>query len=70
MNAYRDFTTDPVRYADLGKFVEDLRKNDMHYVPIIDAGVAMRTKGTYASYDEGADLDIFIKINDNQNVIG
>jgi len=35
----------------------------MHYVPIIDAGIAMRSKGEYPAYDLGVEDDVFIKLN-------
>ena len=35
----------------------------MKYVPILDAGIAMRTPGTYPAFTEGLEDDIFIKIN-------
>jgi alpha-glucosidase (family GH31 glycosyl hydrolase) len=40
MQDYRDFTFDPVNFEYLPSFVEDLHKKNMHYIPIIDAGVA------------------------------
>jgi len=42
----------------------------MHYVPIIDAGIAMRSPGEYGAYDSGLKDDVYIKIGDNQNLIG
>lgn len=65
MQDYRDFTFDPVRYEGLPYFVEDLHLKGMHYVPIIDAGIAMRSKDVYLSYDQGKELDIFMKINND-----
>lgn len=32
----------------------------MHYIPIIDAGVAIRDSG-YEAYTDGKDKDVFIK---------
>jgi alpha-glucosidase (family GH31 glycosyl hydrolase) len=41
MENYRDFTVDPVNFADLGDFVEELHsKKHMRYIPIIDAGIS------------------------------
>lgn len=39
MDQYSDFTVDSKNYQNLGKFVEFLHSIDMHYVPIIDAGI-------------------------------
>lgn len=38
----------------------------MHYVPILDVGVASRPWGQYSAYDEGMQKDIFIKIKDDK----
>ncbi len=37
----------------------------MHYVPIIDAGIAYRPWGDYDAYDSGIQDGIFIKANSN-----
>ena len=42
----------------------------MHYVPILDAGIAKRPSGQYSAYDEGHADDIFIKINGDEELIG
>ena len=42
LDAYKDFTFDPVNFSGLGEFVEDLHSKRMHYIPIIDAGIAKR----------------------------
>ena len=65
MDSYKDFTYDPERFADLQDFIYELHNNSMHYVPIIDAGIAKRAPGEYSVYDKGHDADVFIKINDN-----
>jgi alpha-glucosidase (family GH31 glycosyl hydrolase) len=61
MDNYKDFTFDPVNFKDLGDFVDNLHKNNQHYIPILDAGVAMRTDAGYKAYDDGVKDDIFIK---------
>lgn len=48
LNAYRDFTYDTLNYGDLPKFIAELYEDDLHYVPIIDAGIAMRPWGNYS----------------------
>lgn len=43
MKDYRDFTYDKEgSFKGLGDFVNDLHDKDMHYIPIIDAGIAIR----------------------------
>jgi hypothetical protein len=40
LDNYKDFTYDPVNFKDLPAFVDGLHKKNMHYIPIIDAGIA------------------------------
>jgi len=60
MDSYRDFTVDPVNFAGLKEFVEELHSKGMHFVPILDAGVAVRTWGNYSSYEEGLKRGVFV----------
>ena len=69
MYSYRDFTFDHVRYKDLPDFVNELHSKNIKYVPIIDAGIAMREKGQYPAYDLGRENDIFIKV-EGKTLIG
>jgi alpha-glucosidase (family GH31 glycosyl hydrolase) len=67
LETYRDFTHDPVRFWDLPAFINDLHANkSMHYVPIIDAGVARRPWGNYSAYLDGSKAGAFIKIGDEE----
>jgi alpha-glucosidase len=40
MHEYEDFTIDPTRFADLPSFVKNISDKGIHFVPIIDAGIA------------------------------
>ena len=42
--------------------MKELHKRNQHYVPIVDAGIAMRP-GDYPAYDEGVEDDVYIKLN-------
>jgi len=53
LDTYRDFTYDKNRFADLPDFINSLHDNNMYWVPILDAGVAMRPWGDYDSYNTG-----------------
>jgi alpha-glucosidase (family GH31 glycosyl hydrolase) len=64
MNNYQDFVHDPVNFKDLPEFVNSLHEKNMHYIPIIDAGIAKRTEG-YEAYADGVSEDVFIKVNVN-----
>lgn len=61
MDNYRDFTFDPTTYSDLGTFVAKIHGTGVRYVPIVDAGVAMRPKTNYDFYASGVTDDVFIK---------
>ena len=58
MQDYKDFTVNekdfagaPGAFAGLAGFVDQLHQMNMRFVPIIDAGVAMRPGQNYAAYD-------------------
>ena len=68
MYKYRDFTYDKNgSYAGLDSFVRDtLHKNNKHYVPIIDAGIAIIEDGTYPTFERGKNKGAYI-LSGNQN---
>jgi alpha-glucosidase (family GH31 glycosyl hydrolase) len=41
----------------------------MTYIPIMDAGIAIRPWGNYSQYDEGLKQDIYLKL-DNETHVG
>lgn len=61
LDRYRDFTFDPVNFNGLGDFVKGLQAKGMHYIPILDAGVAKRANQGYSVYDDGVKNDVFVK---------
>ncbi|KAJ6528271.1 glycosyl hydrolases family 31-domain-containing protein [Mycena vulgaris] len=73
-HAFRDFTADPVSFPAEGmrEFVADLKKNNQHYIPIVDAAIPKEINSTdfYAPYAKGTDLDVFIKNPDGTEYIG
>lgn len=62
---YRDFTYDKKAFAGLPEFIDKLHDNNQKFVPIIDAGIAVRPDQGYDAYDSGIKEDIFMKIKDN-----
>jgi alpha-glucosidase (family GH31 glycosyl hydrolase) len=72
MQTYRDFTIDPVRFNGLQTWVEtDLHaKQDKHYIPIVDAGVAYRPNAAvpYKFFEDGKTQDIFTKTDDGTQI--
>jgi len=75
MKDYRDFTYDKVNFDGLGDFVKDLHDKQMHYIPIIDAGIAIRENEQqdgekYEAYMDGMQEDIFIKDPEGKVAVG
>ena len=66
MDDHKDFTYSKSKFADLPKFVQDLHKDGLHYIPIIDPAISSSEKqGTYKPYEIGLEMNIFI-----QNISG
>jgi alpha-glucosidase (family GH31 glycosyl hydrolase) len=61
-----DFTVDVTRFpvADLNKWLND---TNLHYVPIMDAGVA---QGNNTPYNKGIEMDVFIKNSTGSPITG
>ena len=70
LSDYKDFTYDPVRYKGLGDFVKDLKAKGMHWIPIMDAGVAQRVGQDYKAYNVGAEQDVFVKAYNDEIFTG
>ena len=70
MDGYRDFTFDPSRYPlhEVRKFKKKLQSQDQKYVLIVDPGIKI-DKGL-RSYDQGLEMDIFMKNPDGSNMVG
>ncbi|KIJ63989.1 glycoside hydrolase family 31 protein [Hydnomerulius pinastri MD-312] len=73
-HAYRDFTTDPVSFPgdQLREFIQQLTANYQHYIPIVDAGIAVTVNSTdvYYPFSDGIEQDTFIKNPDGSLYIG
>ncbi|OXA58369.1 Lysosomal alpha-glucosidase [Folsomia candida] len=62
MHHSNDFTYDPVKFAGLPDFIDDIHSKGMRYVPLIDPGISSgEAKGKYIPYEMGVEMDIFIK---------
>jgi len=69
MQDYRDFTFDDngQTFKELPQFVSELHDADMHYIPILDAGIAQRKGGDYEAYNTGVANGVFIKDEGGQD---
>ncbi len=59
MENYKDFTVDGEKFPAFGDFVDEMKGQGVHLVPIIDAGVKIE-KG-YPVYEEGVQKGYFCK---------
>ncbi|MDR2043844.1 MAG: alpha-glucosidase [Clostridium sp.] len=59
MERYKDFTVDKGSFEDFPGFVKEMREQNIHLVPIIDAGV--KIEPGYDVYEEGVAGDYFCK---------
>lgn len=57
MDDYMDFTVDSSKFPDFPDFVKEMQQDDIHLVPIIDAGV--KIKEGYSVYEEGLEKSHF-----------
>ncbi len=62
MKDYKDFTVDGERFPDFEGFCREMKEENIHLVPIIDAGIKQE-KG-YSVYDEGLKKGYFCKKED------
>ncbi len=62
MDSYKDFTIDSKRIPDFTAFVNEMKNEKIHLIPIIDAGV--KVQPGYDVYEEGKANDYFCKRED------
>lgn len=67
MEAYKDFTVSHERFPDFPQFVEEMKQQQIHLVPIIDAGV--KIEDGYDIYEEGKQLGYFCKKKDGTDFV-
>lgn len=61
MDHYKDFTVDECKFPDVQNWLNDLKKQGIHIIPIIDAGV--KAEEGYRVYDEGVKEGHFCTLN-------
>ena len=67
MKDFKDFTVDKEKFPDLKGFSDELKKDGVRLVPIIDAGV--KIEDGYDIYEEGVKNNYFCKKADGENFV-
>ena len=67
MQDYKAFTVNPERFPDLGEFVQKMKAEKIHLIPIIDAGV--KIEQGYDIYEEGVEKGYFCKREDGSDFV-
>ncbi|MBQ1326454.1 MAG: alpha-glucosidase [Eubacterium sp.] len=67
MERFKDFTVDEEAFPDFPAFVNEMRENGIHLIPIIDAGV--KIEEGYDVYEEGVKGDYFCKKENGENLV-
>lgn len=68
MERYKDFTVNRETFPDFPGFVQEMKKQKIHLVPIIDAGV--KIENGYDVYEEGIKNGYFCKKEDGTPFVG
>lgn len=68
MENFKDFTVDAEKFPDFEQFVQEMRAQGIHLVPIIDAGV--KIEEGYSIYEEGVQNHYFCKDEDGEDFTG
>lgn len=67
MDHYKDFTVNESEFPDFKSYVDEMKAQNIHLIPIIDAGVKIE-KG-YRVYEEGAEKNFFCKREDGSDFV-
>ena len=71
MDRRLDFTIDPVGFAGLDEFVSKVHDAGMKFVPILDPAISSgEPSGSYPAFDEGQELDVWVKNSTGQPLVG
>jgi alpha-glucosidase len=62
MERFKDFTVDKEAFPDLEQLAKDMKEENIHLVPIIDAGV--KIEEGYETYEEGIENNYFVTDKD------
>jgi len=62
MDGKRDFTYDPVKFAGLPQYIQELKAQGTRYVIILDPAIShQHAPGSYPALDEGHRLNVWVK---------
>lgn len=67
MERYKDFTVDEKAFPEFETFVKEMKDQDIHLVPIIDAGV--KIEEGYDTYEEGVKNGYFCKKENGEEFV-
>lgn len=67
MQDYKDFTVNTERFPDFAQFVQRMKEEKIHLIPIIDAGV--KIEDGYEIYEEGVEKGYFCKREDGSEFV-
>lgn len=67
MERYKDFTVDEKAFPEFEAFVKEMKDQDIHLVPIIDAGV--KIEEGYDTYEEGMKNGYFCKKENGEEFV-
>lgn len=67
MESYKDFTINRETFADFESLVQEMKEQNIHLVPIIDAGV--KKEDGYDVYEEGKENGYFCKDENGEDFI-
>ena len=67
MERYKDFTIDENSFPEFPAFVDEMKKENIHLVPIIDAGV--KIEEGYDVYEEGVEKNYFCKDEEGNDFV-
>lgn len=67
MEEFKDFTINQQAFPDFAEFVAEMKKEHIHLVPIIDAGVKIQPG--YPVYEEGVAQNYFCKKEDGKDIV-
>jgi len=70
MHDHLDFTYDEKNFGGLPQFVDQLHKDGLHYIAMMDPAISSVQQFPYNPYNSGKDMDIFVKNADGSILNG